>query len=102
VVPPDVRYVGGNAVRDRVRPADLPKLRPDLGVIQVRMITAVAADDLKRIGIAAFRAAVHDANRLAAENHRPAMPGLVTGHHVLIAMPCISPRPVRRGIIPTG
>ena len=65
----------------RVRPADLPKLRRDLGVVQVGMVAAVAADDLERVGVAAFRPAVHHAGRLAPENHRPAMPGLIMGRH---------------------
>jgi len=36
----------------RVRPADPLQPRWDLGIIQIRMITAVAADDLVRAGAA--------------------------------------------------
>jgi hypothetical protein len=86
VVLPDVRHVGGDAVRDRVRPADPPKLGRDLGVVQVGMVTAVAADDLECVGVAAFRLAPDEADRLAAEDDRPAEPELITGHHVLIAI----------------
>jgi len=45
----------------RVRPADPLKPERDLGVIQVRVIAALAADELKRVGVAAFHPALHDA-----------------------------------------
>src|SRR5262249_20288755 len=79
----DVPLVCGNAGRDRVWPADPLKPRRDLGVIQVWIVTAVAADELKRVGVAAFRLAFHDAGRLAPQNGRPAMPWLITGLHTL-------------------
>src|SRR5580693_3706508 len=47
------------------------------------MVAAVAADDLERVGITAFRSAVHHAGRLTPENHRPAMPGLIMGRHAV-------------------
>jgi hypothetical protein len=37
---PEVLLVGGNALRDRVAPADQLKLRRDLAIIQVGMVTA--------------------------------------------------------------
>ena len=45
------------------------------------MVPAVTADDLKNVGVAAFRLAVNDAGRLTAEHHRPAKPRFVTGLH---------------------
>jgi hypothetical protein len=50
-------------------------------LVPAGIITVVAADDLERVAVAAFRPAVHDAGRLAAKNSRPAIAGLVTCHH---------------------
>jgi hypothetical protein len=44
-----------------------PGLRRDLGVIHVRVIAALAADELKRLGVAAFYPALHDAGRPAPQ-----------------------------------
>jgi hypothetical protein len=49
------------------------KPRRDLGVIQIRMIAAAGTDQLENVGIAAFKAAGHDADRLAADECRPAV-----------------------------
>jgi hypothetical protein len=49
---PDVLAVGRDADRKRVRPADPPKFSRDLAVIQVGMVTALAADELICIGVA--------------------------------------------------
>ena len=62
----------------RVRPADPLKPERDLGVIQVRVIAALAADELKRVGIAAFHPALHDAGRLAPQARRAAVAGLTS------------------------
>jgi hypothetical protein len=51
----------------RVRPADPLKPARDLGVIQVMVIAALAADELKRVGVAAFSPALYDAGRLAPQ-----------------------------------
>src|SRR5271169_275862 len=45
------------------------------------MITAVAADDLEQVRVPAFGPAANNAGRLAAQNHRPAVPELITGRH---------------------
>lgn len=45
---PEVLLVRGDAGVQRVGPADLLKLERYLGVIPVRSVTAVAADDLER------------------------------------------------------
>jgi hypothetical protein len=88
----------GNAVCDRVRPADPLKPGKDLGVIQVGIITAIAADDLKHVAVAAFGLALHDAGRLAPENGRPAMPWVITGLHsyllviTALALPDVGPQ----------
>jgi hypothetical protein len=52
------------------------KLRRDLGVVQVRVIAAAGADELVRAGVAAFHPAIDDTDRAAAQEGRPAMPGL--------------------------
>jgi hypothetical protein len=54
------------------------------------MVAAVAADDLEHLGVAALRLARDDADRLAAQHDRPAVPGLITGHHALSELPSIS------------
>src|SRR5438477_3224493 len=54
-----------------MRPAKPLKPPRDLGVTQVPTIAAVRADDLIHVGVAAFETAVHDADRLAAQD-RPA------------------------------
>jgi hypothetical protein len=48
----------------------------DLGGIQVRVVAASRADDLKQAGVTAFEAAVHYAGRLAPHERRPAVAGL--------------------------
>lgn len=48
-----------------------------MAVIQVGIVAALAADDLKCAGVAAFWLAVHDADWPAPQNGRPAVPGLI-------------------------
>ena len=66
----------GKARPHRVWPADPLKPGRDLGVIQVRVIAALAADELKGVGVAAFYPALHDAGRLAPQGRRAAVAGL--------------------------
>jgi hypothetical protein len=80
-VPSDVLLVRCDAGRDGIGASDPLKLRRDIVVIQVGMITAVAADDLKQIGVTVCRLALDHADRLAPENHRPAAGGPVTDRH---------------------
>jgi len=54
VLKPDVLSVGPDADRERVRSPDPPKFSRDLTVVQVGMVTALAADELICIGVAAF------------------------------------------------
>ena len=70
--------IRGNARPHRVRPTD--PLRPgrDLGVIQVRVIAALAADELKRVGIAAFHPVLQDAGRLVSQARCAAVAGLTS------------------------
>ena len=70
--------VCGDASCDGIRPADLLKPWGDLRVIQVGIVTAVAADELERVCVASWLA-VHDAGRLAPEDQRPAEGAPVTG-----------------------
>jgi hypothetical protein len=65
------------------------------------MVTAVAADDLEHAGVAAFRPALRHAGRLAAENHHPAVPGLITGYHgCLLSQGSVGHLPTRHADLP--
>ena len=81
LVPPGVLLIRFHAGRDRVRPADPLELRGDLLVIQVGIVTAIAADELIRVGVAAFRPAADEAGRLAPEHQRPVLPRRTMDHH---------------------
>ena len=70
----------------RARPAKPLNPRRDLGVIQVRMIAAGGADELKHAGVAAFETAVHDADRLAPHERRPAVAGLTGKRERVVAV----------------
>jgi hypothetical protein len=61
---------------ERARPAKPLKPRRDLGVIHVWIIAAAGADELEHAVVAAFDVAVHDADRLAPHERRPAVAGL--------------------------
>lgn len=74
---PDMLGVCFSARLQRVRPADPLEPGWDPLVIQIRMITAVAADDLVQAGAAAF-AVIHDPGRLPPQAGCPAMPGLAS------------------------
>ena len=73
---PEVLLIGGKACPHRVRPADPLKPGRDLAVIQVRVIAALAADELKRVGVAALSPALHDAGRPTPQARRAAVAGL--------------------------
>ena len=60
-------FIGGQASLHGVRPADAPQPGRHLGVVQIQVIAAVAADELERAGVAAFGLALHPAGRLAAQ-----------------------------------
>jgi hypothetical protein len=45
------------------------------------MVTAVAADELKHVRVAAFGPALHDADWLAPQDNRRPRCGLITGLH---------------------
>src|SRR5208282_3020406 len=45
------------------------------------MVTAVAADDLELVGVAAFWPAFHDPGRPPSQDHRPARPALALVIH---------------------
>jgi hypothetical protein len=71
------------AVRRRYCPRrPLAGCRTRPGRPRQRSGSAVAADDLKQVCVPAFWPALNNGRRLAAENHRPAVPGLIT-----VAMP---------------
>ena len=61
---------------ERARPPKPLKLRRDLGVVHVWIVTAARADELERAGVAALDAAVCDAGWLAPHECRAAMAGL--------------------------
>jgi hypothetical protein len=62
----------------RERPAELLKPRRDVRVVQVWMIAAGRADELKSVGVAAFHPALHDTDWLAPNVRRLAMAGLAS------------------------
>jgi hypothetical protein len=62
-----VFLVGGQTGLHRVRPANAPQPGRHLGVVQIQVITAVAADELELAGVTAFQPALHPAGRLAAQ-----------------------------------
>jgi hypothetical protein len=74
----EVLLIRCDARPQRVRPTDPLGPGRDLGVIQVRVIAALAADELKRAGIAAFHPALHDAGRLAPQARCAAVAGLTS------------------------
>ena len=78
----DVLDVCGDARRAGVGPADPLQRARDLTVVQAGIITAVAADDLELVGVAAFRPTLHDAGRPPPQHYRPAWPGLALIIHV--------------------
>jgi len=71
-----VLVIRGQGGLQGARPAKPLEPRRHRGVIQVRMVAATGADELKHAGIAAAGAAVHDAGRLAPDECRPAVTGL--------------------------
>jgi len=73
-----VLLIRGKARRHRVGPSDPLKAGRDLGVVQVRVVTALAADELKRAGVAAFQLALLDAGRLAPQAGRIAVAQLAS------------------------
>jgi hypothetical protein len=64
-VVPDVLLIGGDARCGRAEPGDPPKPGWDVALIQAGIVAAVAADELKYVGIAALRLAINHAGRLA-------------------------------------
>jgi hypothetical protein len=75
----EVLLVGGKALSYRIGPADLLQASRDVGVIQVRIVAALAADDLEHAGMAALYPAVHEACGLAPQKGGAAMSELSSG-----------------------
>jgi hypothetical protein len=71
-----VLLIRGQGRRQRVWPAEPLKLGRDINEIHVWMIAAAGADQLIRVGIAAFHPAVDDTDRASAHERRPAVPRL--------------------------
>ena len=74
----EVRLVGGQALDDRIGSADMLQASSDVGVIQVRVVAAVTADDLEHAGIPAFYPAVHEVCGLASQHGGAAMTELAS------------------------
>lgn len=72
----EVRPVRRHAGRQCVRAPNALKPRRDLAVIDVRMIAALAADELEGVGVASLCPAVHDPGRLTPEDCSGAVTGL--------------------------
>ena len=90
-----------NARPQRVRPTDPLKPRRDLGVIQVRVIAALTTDELKRIGVAAFRPALYDAGGLAPQARRGTVAGLTSRRECRQTLG-VTARPRITGIVWSG
>src|SRR5262245_44961908 len=80
-VPREVLLICGNARRDGVGSADPLKFRCDLTVIEIGIVTTIAADDLERIGVAAFHMTSNDAGWPAPQYHRPVKPRAAESRH---------------------
>jgi hypothetical protein len=80
----EVLLVCCDADRHRVGPADQLEPGRDLAVIEIGIVAAIAADELKVVAVAALRTAAHDADGLAAQNHRPAVLALIAGRHAFL------------------
>jgi hypothetical protein len=78
---PDVLPVCRYTSRNRVRSADPLQVSRDVAVIQFGIVTAVAADELIGIGVAAFGATRHEVDRLTSQDHRPSQHLLNKGLH---------------------
>jgi hypothetical protein len=94
-MPPGVLLICGYARRKPVGSADPLEPGWDLALIQAGLVTAVAADELKRVGVAAFGPALNDARRPAPQHQRPAMPWLVTARHACPYATASLPRQAR-------
>ena len=75
---PEVPVIRGQARLQRAGPAEPLKPGRDLRVIQIGMVPAVAADQLKHAGVAAFDTALNDTGRLAPQERYPPVPGLAS------------------------
>lgn len=62
----------------RIGPADPLKAGRDLAVVQVRVVTALGADELKRAGVAACQLALLDVGLLAPQAGRIAVTQLAS------------------------
>ena len=91
-VQPEVLRVSRKACLQRVWPAKPLEPGRDLGVVQVRMVTAAWADELEPIGVAALHPAVHYGYRLAPQACRLAMAGLA-GHRKCHGIPEVTVQP---------
>ena len=73
---PEMLLIHGQGHRQHVWPAEPLQQGRDVNEIQVRMIAAAGADQLERIGVAAFVPAVDDTDRAPPNERRPAVPRL--------------------------
>lgn len=71
--------IRSQSLLQRARPAKPLKPRRDLGVIQVRLIAAARADELKQSRVTAFETAILDAGLMAPQDRRSVMAGLTCG-----------------------
>jgi hypothetical protein len=97
-VQPEVLRVSRKACLQRVWPAKPLEPGRDLGVVQVRMVTAAWADELEPVGVAAFHPAVHYGHRLAPQAGRLAMAGLA-GHRKCHGIPDVTVQPGITGTV---
>lgn len=82
-------FIGGKARGNRIGPADHLQARRDLAVTQVRIVAAVAADDLERACMPVSCPAAGDARGLSAQDGGATMTGPTSPRerHVLSVHP---------------
>jgi hypothetical protein len=83
-VPLDVLLVGGDARHKWIRTAEPLQRRRNLVVTKIRMVSAIAADDLVHVGVAVVGTAVYKADRAAPEHHSPVVPGMTPVVHICL------------------
>ena len=68
-----VLEIDGQALFEGVRATKVLEPGRDLGVVQVGIVAAAGADELERVGVAAFGPAVYEAERLTSQPGHPAV-----------------------------
>jgi hypothetical protein len=98
---PEVLLVRSQSCLQHVRPADPLKPGRDVPVVHIRVITALTADELEHVGVAALHTARHDAGRLAPQARRATVACLAGSRESPQAM-VVNAQPRVSGIVPVA